>query len=796
MSDSYPFLKYKQCVNLAEYLKDLRIYLFKTQQEAANCFHLHRTTISRYENEDNPLIPPEVDYVAGLLKLNVEKVEREQPEKGANYIDLIQQEALNEVNQIIRDYYPHTSKIKDWNRLCQHAEIYLANHSATPIAPPLEWRPYYYWPASPPVFIGRDPDFARVLEGLNSGWQIIEIVGIPGIGKTALVIKVANYCSSSKCTDITYPFHAVVWVSARGRPEQKYWFEEVLFRIAQEMKADYILEQSLDQKQATVQQLLHKYRILVILDNYETMAADVKLEEWLHLIPESSKVLLTSREKYIQNAWSVHLDGLLDTDAIELIYSLAHVKQLKNVENAKQSSLLSLVKLIGGHPKAIEMALGLVDAGWPLDTVVAQIAQGTKAGASVTDYITQWAWQALATDQDAQAIMKVVSFFTSRITREALTAVSGLTNESFDEVAARLVRLSLLNVEDQFQEVRYSIHPMIRNFISTLPDIDPLWEIQARQRWIAYYLDFLERRIRRKEIAEPYWRYLGGGKLKTIGPEWANLLNVLEWADRQQQHHVLVELMLRLIHYLDRRAYHPVRLEYARKAALAAQVLGLASTEALFRIDGLGVTLRKTGRYQEAEQEIKAGLQCMECLSSEIKEEDQQRALGYAFLAKVYIEQNNLTEASTWMAKATELEGRCIPVIRHRILVTAGDLAYEKGDYENAKQYYWQASDVANAYRTDGDTDLTGVYRKLGFCFVALEMPKEAEKLFKEVISYAGQGGELNDVYATFGMAQVAKLQGEVPSARRRAQNAKKKLSRLTIDHPVLQEIEHFLKTL
>ncbi|MCB0083133.1 MAG: hypothetical protein KDE47_19465, partial [Caldilineaceae bacterium] len=50
------------------YLSQLRKYVFKTQQNAADHFLLHRGRIARYENSLEPDDPP-LGYVAGLLQL-------------------------------------------------------------------------------------------------------------------------------------------------------------------------------------------------------------------------------------------------------------------------------------------------------------------------------------------------------------------------------------------------------------------------------------------------------------------------------------------------------------------------------------------------------------------------------------------------------------------------------------------------------------------------------------------------------------------------------------------------------
>ena len=77
-------------------------------------------------------------------------------------------------------------------------------------------------------FLGREKDIERVLNGLRSRWPLISIEGLGGMGKTTLAIETALCCLSGPKAALDPPFEYVVWVSAKDRPEQKFWLNEVL----------------------------------------------------------------------------------------------------------------------------------------------------------------------------------------------------------------------------------------------------------------------------------------------------------------------------------------------------------------------------------------------------------------------------------------------------------------------------------------------------------------------------------------------------------------------------------------
>jgi len=652
-------------------------------------------------------------------------------------------------------------------------------------------------PPRPHYLIGRVDALDRLWEGLlMSRWPIISIEGIPGIGKTLLATEAGYRCLPGRHASANHFYEFVVWISARNRLEQEDWLSEVLDRIAQALNYRHIADLPLEEKHMEVSTLLRKYRVLIILDNFETMRGDKNLIEWLESIPGQSKVLLTSRTIDIRGAWVITIKGLSDQDAIQHIRNYATGKNLLAIANAQQDILMPLVEVTGAHPLAIGMALDhIARDGMTLDEVVEHLYQGNKSVADILDYVVSWAWETLSAD--ARHLLMVLPLFAKAIDN-ALLSVTGWPEHRLERAKRELTEMSLLEVEGTIAAAqrRYSMHPIVRTFAKVRLTEYPAWDAEIRQRWVTYYLDFLEKKVCREGIEEPYWCYLGGGRIQTMGQDWPTLLNLLEWVDQNQRHQDLLELMMRLIHYMDRRAYDDIRIEYGSKAAAVAHTLGRPEVEALFRIDALGLTLRKIGRYEEALHEIAQGLACVDKLDPKDPLGDNLRALGYAFQAKVYIERGDpekedLAEAAALLAKASELEPKCTPVICHRVLVLKGDLAYKKGQYPAAIELYQTAENVWRPYMVDGDTDMAGVYRKLGFSYLAYGDLNQAEAKFSEVIAYKGQGGVLNDCQAKFGLAQVLKAYGgQDESAYRWARDAREGLS---FQHPLRKKIDEFI---
>lgn len=214
----------------------------------------------------------------------------------------------------------------------------------------------------------------------------------------------------------------------------------------------------------------------------------------------------------------------------------------------------------------------------------------------------------------------VMTFFPDSASTEALSAIADVTGFDFDKTVERLTDLSLLDIQqiDLMSTPRYVLHPLVRAFAYTKLTEQHEFEQDARERWSRFLLDFATSQARLLNLNERYWDSLATTQsVYQLDAEWTNLLNILEWADKNMNHHLLVELMMCLIHQMDRRGAFVERTYYVQKAIEASLTLGQHRDAALFQIDGLGWTLVEEGRFNEAEQAVLSGLEHMQALDAD-----------------------------------------------------------------------------------------------------------------------------------------------------------------------------------
>jgi LuxR family glucitol operon transcriptional activator len=211
-------------------------------------------------------------------------------------------------------------------------------------------------------FLCRQAELTHVLEGLNSLHSLLVLRGGDGVGKTTLALEAAYQCLQGSNLMPHPLFDAVVWIAVSDRLDSRRWLGEILSTIALVLDYRSVAQLSFKEKRTKVNELLHTYQTLVIIDDFDTVG-DRELLTWIQQIPEPSKVLITSRNAHqLCQAWTLSLDGLGENDALELIHHHVQKLELSVMESAEVNDLLHITH---GNPQAIAMTLGnLKCGGW------------------------------------------------------------------------------------------------------------------------------------------------------------------------------------------------------------------------------------------------------------------------------------------------------------------------------------------------------------------------------------------------------------------------------------------------
>lgn len=609
-------------------------------------------------------------------------------------------------------------------------------------------------------FLGRSKDIERVLYGLASRYHLVSIEGMGGIGKTTLAIEVAQKCLASLPDSLERPFEGIVWVSAKAHPEKKLWLHEVLDTAARVLDYRFITQLEPEQKRFEVNKLLRTHRVLLIIDNFETIE-DPDLEQWMREeVPEPSKVLITSRHTQMRSVWPIHLQGLEAVEALELIRRQAQRLNLHAIEAAEQNLLLPLIEVTEGNPKAIEMALGHIKySGLILEEIVNHLHNAHQTINDIFSFLFLHTWDVLI--EDARRVLLVISFFGETASKEALGVAADLTGYWLDKALSQLVEMSLLDAKDDMGKIpqRYSIHPLIRAFANDQLRKVPQWRHDAQERWIAWYRKFLSQYDPNNEDWPAF---------AILDDERDNVLTVLEWCI-VAHHDSLLPIMQRFWNYLYIRGYWLQCESYSRQAL--AQADGDEKVAARLWLDShlAWLLVEREGTEQEAIQRLHSVENEIVALSQpELLEETQ--VLNY--LGQAYLWRENLQLAETYQSRflsmAEQTGNRRSVFVAHYYLLL---IRVHRGDLDGIQQEYRKWLDEAQHI---GYERAYGYYSyRLARVLIEGDQFEEAQRWLEQTQEMANRWKELLlQAHSLLGSARLLWKQGHVVEAHRLASAA------------------------
>ncbi len=400
-------------------------------------------------------------------------------------------------------------------------------------------------------FVMRQQAFAEVVDGLHQRSAVVLIVGMGGNGKTSLAREVAFQCLQDE--GHAPRFDAAVWVSDKDNPGTTN-HGTVLDTIARVLGYPGFMQLAHDEKQYEIEQLLRRQKVLLIIDNAETIT-DGALFAWLPRLPEPSKAIITTREYHRllrRNSTPVELRGMSEDEAHTLLQQRLERLRIAHLVR-DQSQLEPLLMATDGNPKALTVVAGLLKyERRPLQQIIDDLY---TARGDLFDDLFSRAWALL--DTIGQRILMVLTFFPESASSDALSVTADVRGFDFDRAIERLSDLSLLDVQqaDLMSEPRYMLHPLVRAFARAQLAKQPEFEKVARERWVQWY-------VRLTASVGFCWYDLN--RLKLLNYEDISLRVVFEWARLNGYVVEMFQIALGIWYYLHTRGEWDYILNMAR----------------------------------------------------------------------------------------------------------------------------------------------------------------------------------------------------------------------------------------
>ena len=309
----------------------------------------------------------------------------------------------------------------------------------------------------------------------------IAIVGLGGIGKTALAREIAERLHEEKS------FHRIIWANFKTeyfvsehitRSEgSNYTFDELLNDILRKCTRANITQMSSDQKRIKVQELLKndKERALIVLDNLDTAPERENLVAKVFEILGQGKLLITSRH-YLKHerVYTINLYGFSVDEGVAFLMEESRERGIETLTKASHSSLVEIRHVTGGAPLAMKLIIGQMSRQ-PMDVVLNALKEASPKGQDYELYrfIYQYSWEIL--NMNARMILVDMSVFPPITggTIKHVEAISQVEAPDFWLAMDQLVALSLVDKIGGAGKERFALHPLTQYFIRS--DITKEW---------------------------------------------------------------------------------------------------------------------------------------------------------------------------------------------------------------------------------------------------------------------------------------------------------------------------------
>jgi tetratricopeptide (TPR) repeat protein len=186
-------------------------------------------------------------------------------------------------------------------------------------------------------------------------------------------------------------------------------------------------------------------------------------------------------------------------------------------------------------------------------------------------------------------------------------------------------------------------------------------------------------------------------------------------------------------------------------------------------------------------------------LAKEVKkpliETNELMALGYAWVARVNIEQGKLElvdEAARLIELALNFNDNLQPWIRFRILMAAGDIFLKQNKSREALENFTRAREQMTLY--GGEGHYYQINPRIGLANLALGDLSKAEMIFTDLSQQ--KKISIGKLYGEYGLALIKFKKGDVKEANLLFEQVKGELSKRTSSNLLLKLIKEFEKTL
>ncbi len=634
-------------------------------------------------------------------------------------------------------------------------------------------------PAQLTRFVGREADLAEIVDRLlDPDCRLMTIVGPGGVGKTRLALQAVQrllpqYDTSSPFADGIYLVR-LASVEVNRSLTAVTNFNPIAAAIADALQ---LTLRDPEAPTSRIQNYLREKEILLVMDNFEHLAAAASYITSLLATAPRLKMLATSRSRLNIRGEQVYLlEGLpFPTDmadtlswqgygAVQLFLQTARAVDTGFVLlPEEETAVIRICQLVNGLPLGIELAASWVRV-LSCQDIVQELEQNLRfLSATMRDvperHRSLWAvftysWNMLTAEE--QRAMRQLSVFRNGFTREAAEQVAGISLV----VLMQLIDHSFVRrVTGVMGKPRFEILEVLRLYASEHLQQNPVEGMATYGRHQEYFIGFLQQAESRLQHEEQRLA------LEEIGEEIENVRAAWRWSLVQQDINAINQGLMSLFDYYDMRSRFQEGQDVLQRAVAVVELVQPDSEERQLLWGRLlarqGWFIFHVGRYAEAQRLLQQSVEVIRPLD---RPTDLVFCLNYQGAVYYHLGDDLQAEASCREALAlSEMTNYQIGMgIALNILA---QIAYRAGDFTTAQAYSQQSLEIVT--RLGNPWSRAYSLSNLAQVAFARQEYDEARRLNHIILEIREEMGDLRGIGMCLEMlARTAVAQDELSDAR------------------------------
>jgi hypothetical protein len=313
-------------------------------------------------------------------------------------------------------------------------------------------------------FIGREEDARDLLNLITGNTNVVTLIGDGGIGKTALMLKVAYDIvdMGENC-----PFDTILWYSSKTTMLTASGIKDlhndlvstsyVVSKFAGELGAP--AGKTTSQNISEILEFMGEFKVLLVLDNLETVYEE-EMREFIKSASTRAKIAITSRIGLGELEYRRLLNGLTEKEAAALVRNISKMRNNDMLLKLENKQLNDIGRQLHFNPLALKWFVNSVELGNTPKTVLQNKDDLlTFCLSNVYDKLSQESKQILATILAARKPLNDAE----------LAFLSDFDPLKFRQSLNQLFSTTLLckevNSRTQIPELSYNLTPFAKEYL-------------------------------------------------------------------------------------------------------------------------------------------------------------------------------------------------------------------------------------------------------------------------------------------------------------------------------------------